>query len=92
MERSKTTTTTVHDGEPMPGYDTRGYPTSAVVRRIGHKLCCTFPNGNFTMLEAGEEIIIGQPILDAVARAGMYEGPVPESFYIAYAVVDGGAR
>jgi len=58
---------------------------TAYVRMIGTKVCFTFPNGNFTMLERDET---PANILQAVDQHGHYDGPIPDSIYLAYLVCE----
>jgi hypothetical protein len=54
---------------------------TAYVRKIGNKVCYTFPNGNFTMEEIEDT---PDNIRLEIERVGFYEGDIPDSLYVAY--------
>lgn len=60
----------------------------ATVRRIGTAVCCTWENGNFTMLRGDEINSLPKEVLDTMDAQGIYEGLIPNSIYFAYLICE----
>ena len=59
---------------------------TAYVRRIGNKVCFTFPGGGgFTFYEVDE---VPENIMDEVNENGHYEGDIPDGMYWGYLVCE----